>query len=145
VLEISAHFSKNDVILLVRKCHCALRVIELELGLELGRNTVKRQGANMYGVIVQVYITNNLEQGRRQKIFQGGGPTKKKTKIPKKYRKIALFSLFQGGPTEKNRKVSKKGRKYRTFKPLTNIFIPCLKIQGGGRTASSAADAHDLE
>jgi len=39
-------------------------------------------------------------QGRRQKIFQGGA-TEKRPKISKKYRKIALFSLFQRGATEK--------------------------------------------
>jgi len=34
--------------------------------------------------------------------FPGGEePTEKSLKISKKYRKIALFSLFQGGPTEK--------------------------------------------
>jgi len=38
-------------------------------------------------------------QGRRQKIFSGGkrGATEKIPKISKKYRKIALFSLFQEG------------------------------------------------
>jgi len=45
-------------------------------------------------------ISPSPKQGRRQKIFQGG-PTKKRQKISKKYRKIALFSLFQGGATEK--------------------------------------------
>jgi len=44
-------------------------------------------------------------------LFQGGGPTEKRPKLSKKYRKIALFSLFQGGPTEKRLKKGKKGRK----------------------------------
>jgi len=35
----------------------------------------------------------NLQQGRRQKIFQGGGQKEKRPKISKKYRKIALLSL----------------------------------------------------
>jgi len=39
----------------------------------------------------------------------------------KKYRKIALFSLFQGVPTEKR-------PKNITFKPLSTIFVPCMKI-----------------
>jgi len=52
-------------------------------------------------------------QGRRQKIFHGG-PTEKRPKISKIYRKIALFSLFQGerGGNEKKAKNSKKGRKW---------------------------------
>jgi len=41
-------------------------------------------------------------------IFLEGGQRKKKPKINKKYRKIALFSLFQGGPTEKKPKIAKK-------------------------------------
>jgi len=50
-------------------------------------------------------------QGRRQKIFRWGS-TKKIPKISKKYRKIALFSLFQkGGNEKKDRKIAKKGRK----------------------------------
>jgi len=39
-------------------------------------------------------------QGRRQKNFQGGAMEKK----AKKYRKIALLSLFRGGNNEKNEK-----------------------------------------
>jgi len=41
--------------------------------------------------------------------FSSGGATEKRPKISKKYRKIALFSLFQEGPTEKRPKNSKKG------------------------------------
>jgi len=70
-------------------------------------------------------------QGRRQKIFQGG-PTIKRPKISKKYRKIALFSLFQGGGQRKKRpKNSKKRPKNSAFKPLSTIFVPWLKIQEG--------------
>jgi len=50
-------------------------------------------------------------QGRWQKIFQGGGQRKKDRKLSKKYRKMALFSLFQGGATKKRPKIAKKGRK----------------------------------
>jgi len=39
-------------------------------------------------------VNDGTKQGRRQKIFQGGGATEKRPKISKKYRKIALFSLF---------------------------------------------------
>jgi len=42
--------------------------------------------------------------------FPVGGATEKRPKISKKYRKIALFSLFQGA-MEKRPKNSKKGRK----------------------------------
>jgi len=55
------------------------------------------------------------DQGRRQKIFQGG-QRKKRLKISKKGRKIALLSL------------------------LSTIFVPCLKIQGG--RGLPASDAH---
>jgi len=42
--------------------------------------------------------------------FSGrGGSGKKERKLAKKYRKIALFSLFQGGANEiKDRKIAKK-------------------------------------
>jgi len=75
-------------------------------------------------------------QGRRQKIFQGGVNGKKNRKLAKKYRKIALFSLFQGGggeeATKKKTKKRKKSPKKEnsTFKPLSTIFVPCLKIRG---------------
>jgi len=50
-------------------------------------------------------------KGVGRKFFQRGA-RKKRPKISKKYRKIALFSLFQeGGATEKRPKNSKKGRK----------------------------------
>jgi len=55
------------------------------------------------------------------------GATEKRPKISKKYRKIALFSLFQAGANGKKRpKNSKKRPKNSTFKPLS----PCLKIKG---------------
>jgi len=84
-------------------------------------------------------------QGRWQKNFRER-PTKKRPKISKKYRKIALFNLFQGG------KATKKRPKNNTFKPLSTIFVPCLKIQGGPRSPDPghappplppAADAHE--
>jgi len=40
-------------------------------------------------------------QGRRQKIFQGGGATKKISKISKKYRKQHDLAFFRGESTEK--------------------------------------------
>jgi len=77
-------------------------------------------------------------QGCQQKIFQGKGANEKKKKFSKKIPKIALFSLFQGGregrQRKKDRKIAKKGRKIAkksTFKPLSTIFVPCLKIQRG--------------
>jgi len=64
-----------------------------------------------------------------------GGATKKRPKISKKkYRKIALFILFQGGSQRKKRpKNSKKRPKNSTIKPLCTIFVPYLKIQGEPR------------
>jgi len=38
--------------------------------------------------------------------FSRGEPTEKRPKISKKYRKIAIFSLFQGGNGKKDRKIS---------------------------------------
>jgi len=47
-------------------------------------------------------------QGRRQKIFQGGANGKKTKNYRRKYRKIALFSLFQEGGRQrkKDRKIA---------------------------------------
>jgi len=52
-------------------------------------------------------------QGRRQNIFQGGRGQRKRPKISKKYRKIALFSLFQGGRGngKKDLNITKKAEK----------------------------------
>jgi len=52
-----------------------------------------------FGFCSNIQAQNCLaaSQGRRQKILQGGGATEKRPKISKKYRKIALFGLFQGG------------------------------------------------
>jgi len=33
--------------------------------------------------------------------------------------------------------------KNRTFKPLSTIFVPCLKIQGGHGLLPPAVDAHE--
>jgi len=61
-------------------------------------------------------LESNLHMRTRastEKNFQGWGATEKIPKISKKYRKIALFSLFQGrgGQQKKDRKIAKKGRK----------------------------------
>jgi len=41
---------------------------------------------------------------------------------------------------------TKKIPKNSTFKPLSTIFVPCIKIQGGeGATLSSTGDAHGCE
>jgi len=56
-----------------------------------------------------------------------GRQRKKRPKISKKYRKIALFSYFQEGK-QKRPKNSKKRPKNSTFKPLSTIFVPSLKI-----------------
>jgi len=51
-------------------------------------------------------------QGRRQKIFQGGANEKNDQKLAKKYRKIALFACSGGvGNGKKTEKNSKKGQK----------------------------------
>jgi len=47
-----------------------------------------------------------------------------------------------GGNRKKNRKKAKKAEK-NTFKPLSTIFVPCMKIQGA--PLPPGADAHDDE
>jgi len=54
------------------------------------------------------------------------GANGKIPKINKKYRKIALFASPRGEGG------NRKGPKNSTFKPLSTIFVPCLKIQGEG-------------
>jgi len=49
-------------------------------------------------------------KGVGRKFFMGVNRNKYR-KLTKKYRKIALFSLFQREPTEKRPKNSKKGQK----------------------------------
>jgi len=51
----------------------------------------------------------------------------KRPKISKKYREIALFSLSQWGGGERG---NGKKTENSTFKRLSAIFVPCLKIQG---------------
>jgi len=70
-------------------------------------------------------------KGADRKFSRRGGANGKIPKVSKKYRKIALFSFFHGGATEKRPKNS-------CFKPLLTIFVPCLKIQGGGTWPSPA-------
>jgi len=62
-------------------------------------NTFARKVVILYSFCYTIIYSNT--QRRRQKIFQRGGATEKIPKISKKYRKIALFSLFQGRPTVK--------------------------------------------
>jgi len=68
-----------------------------------------------------------VHKGVGRKFSRGANET---PKISKKYRKIALFSLFQGvGIMEKRLKNSKKNAENSIFKPLSTIFVACLKIQ----------------
>jgi len=55
--------------------------------------------------------------------FPVGGPMEKRPKNSNKDRKIALLSLFQGGGER-----TEKRPKNSTFKPLSTIFVPCMKI-----------------
>jgi len=71
-----------------------------------------------------------------------GAPMEKRLKITKKYRKIALFSLFRGSQQKKNE--YQKQAENSTFKPLSTIFVPCMKIHGRSTAPlPPAADAHD--
>jgi len=74
-----------------------------------------------------------IDKGVGRNISRGGeGQRRKDRKIAKKTEKIALLSLFQeeGGNGKKDRKIAKTP-KNSTFKPFSNIFAPCIKIQGG--------------
>jgi len=62
--------------------------------------------------------------------FSRGEATEKIPKISKKFRQISLFSLFRGGATKKKTENCKKRAENSTFKPLSTIYVPCLKIQG---------------
>jgi len=53
-----------------------------------------REEETSWGKRLWTRLGGGSTQGRRQKIFQGGGQWKKYQKLAKKYRKIALFSLF---------------------------------------------------
>jgi len=90
---------------------------------------------------IRLYYVINKGVGRK---FSRKGGHRKKTENSKKYRKIALLSLLQWEPTEKKyRKITKKIPKNSTIKPLSTIFVPCMKIQEGGQgTLPLAADAH---
>jgi len=60
---------------------------------------------------VQAWASGGKEGARprasEENFPEGGGATKKRPKISKKYRKIAKFSLFQGrGATEKRPKIA---------------------------------------
>jgi len=64
----------------------------------------------MFVVYNWIVATSSVTRGRGRgarikgvgrKFSRGGGATKKRPKISKKYQKIALFSLFQGEPTKR--------------------------------------------
>jgi len=74
-------------------------------------------------------------QGRWQKNFQRGWSNGKKTENRKKDQKLALLSLFQGRGGGGGQRT--KTPKNSTFKPLSTIFVPFIKIQELGATPSS--------
>jgi len=54
------------------------------------------------------------------------------------------LSLSGGANGKKDRKIAKKRPKNSIFKPLSTIFVPCVKIQGGTAPLPPAADAHAI-
>jgi len=72
--------------------------------------------------------------------FSGRGATEKIPKISKKYRKIALFSLFHegGGAVEKKPKNSKKRPKIA----LLILYYICTMYENPGGASASATDTH---
>jgi len=90
--------------------------------------------------IHRINITT-ASKGVGRKISRGGwGETKK---IPK----IALLSIFQGGgeATEKKYRKLAKNTENSTFKPLSTIFVACMKIQRSHAPLPSAAVAHGCQ
>jgi len=67
---------------------------------------------------------------------------RKKYRRIEKYRKITLLSLFQEkrGQRKKIEKLQNKTEN-NTIKPLSTIFVPCMKIQDD--LLPPAADTHD--
>jgi len=77
-----------------------------------------------------VWKQRGIYKGVGRKISRGGGQRKKRSKNSKKSPKMALLNLFQRGePTDERPKNSKKTPKNSTFKLLSTIFVPCMKIQ----------------
>jgi len=74
-----------------------------------------------YSYLIVFYCTYGIctVKGVGRKFFKGGGATEKK-----------------------DRKKAKKWPKNSTFKPLSTIFVLCLKIQGVQGPLPPAADAH---
>jgi len=62
-----------------------------------------------------------------------GGPTEKRPKIGKKYRKIVLFSLFQGSQRKKDWTIAKKGRKIALLSLYLLYLCYVWKSMGGPR------------
>jgi len=47
----------------------------------------------------------------------------------KKTKNQHYLASFRDGGQQKDRKIAKKKAEKSTFKPLSTIFVPCLKIQ----------------
>jgi len=62
----------------------------------------------------------------------------KRPKISKKYRKIALFSLFEGAGNGKKTENSKKGRKIALLGLYLLYLYHVWKSRGGGARPTSA-------
>jgi len=76
-------------------------------------------------LIPSLYKNRFCAQGRRQKNFQEGGPTKKKqTKNSKKDQKIALLCFFRGGSNgKKTEKLQKRPKIIALFsRYLLNLY-----------------------
>jgi len=71
----------------------------------------------------------------------GRGQRKKDQKKAKKTENSTL-SLFREGQRKKRPTNSKKTPKNSTFKPLSTIFVPFIKIQGGHDPLPLATNAH---
>jgi len=92
----------------------------------------------LHTLYIFVIYCYGSEHGRRQKFFQEE-QWKKRPKISKKYRKIALFSLFQegGGATKKkDRKIAKKGRKISLLSLYLLYLYHVWKSRGRGHGPS---------
>jgi len=82
---------------------------------------------NFYQISQYVlHLCAALYQGRRQKNFQGR-PTEKRPKNSKKIPKNSTKVSFMGADGKNDRKIAKKS-KNSTIKPLSTLFVLCMKL-----------------
>jgi len=84
-------------------------------------------------------VAEFVYKGVGRKVSRGGTNGKKYRKIAKKNSTIKPLTGGGGATEKKTENIKKKTPKNSTFKPLSTIFVPCLKTQVA---LPPAADAH---